>query len=63
MESMFDSCTNLQLLDLSKFDTGNCQNFDNMFNNANKNMTVIVSQTTGKNMGEAIAKDVTVVYQ
>ena len=63
MESMFDSCTNLQLLDLSKFDTGNCQNFDNMFNNANKNMTVIVSQTTGKKMGEAIAKDVIVVYQ
>ena len=62
MESMFDSCINLRLLDLSKFNTENCQNFKNMFNKAD-NMTVIVSQTTGKNMGEAIQKDVEVVYQ
>ena len=62
MESMFDSCTNLHMLDLSTFNTEKCQNFNNMFNKADS-MKVVVNQKTGKNLGEAIKDYVEVVYQ
>ena len=60
MKEMFETCSSLEFLDLSNFNTMMCKNFDNMFGNCNENLHIIADSNKAMKMIQAIENTVNV---
>ena len=60
MESMFNKCQNLTFLNLSSFNTIQCENFDNMFKNSGVE-TIIINIDNNNKLLRNIPQNIDIV--